>query len=106
VAGLAAISLLGILTSLPRQPPGVTAGLGERLALAKRRDILGVLVTSVLTVAGTFTVYTYILVSSLPASPGSARRRWRPYCWASASSVRSAPSSAEARRTVGARAVP
>jgi predicted MFS family arabinose efflux permease len=41
VAGLAAISLLGILTWLPRQPPGVTAGLGERLALAKRRDILG-----------------------------------------------------------------
>jgi predicted MFS family arabinose efflux permease len=60
VAGLAAISLLGILIWLPRQPPGVTAGLGERLALAKRRDILGVLVTSALTVAGTFTVYTYL----------------------------------------------
>jgi predicted MFS family arabinose efflux permease len=60
VAGLAAFSLLGILTRLPRQPPGVTAGLGERVALAKRRDILGVLVTSVLTVAGTFTVYTYL----------------------------------------------
>jgi predicted MFS family arabinose efflux permease len=60
VAGLAAFSLLGILTGLPRQPPGVTAGLGERLALAKRHDILAVLVTSVLTVAGTFTVYTYL----------------------------------------------
>jgi predicted MFS family arabinose efflux permease len=60
VAGLAAISLLGILTWLPRQPPGVTAGLGERLALAKRRDILGVLATSMLAVAGTFTVYTYL----------------------------------------------
>ena len=59
VAGLAAFSLLGILTRLPRQSPGVVAGLGERLALAKRRDILAVLVTSVLTVAGTFTVYTY-----------------------------------------------
>ncbi|MBR0914895.1 MFS transporter [Bradyrhizobium japonicum] len=45
---------------LPRQLPGVTVGLGERLALAKRRDILGVLVTSVLTMAGTFTVYTYL----------------------------------------------
>ena len=62
VAGLAVFSLLGILVRLPRQPPGVTAGLGERLALAKRRDILGVLVTSVLTVAGTFTVYTYLSV--------------------------------------------
>jgi predicted MFS family arabinose efflux permease len=60
VAGLAAFSLLGILTWLPRQPPAVTAGLGERLALAKRCDILAVLVTSVLTVAGTFTVYTYL----------------------------------------------
>ena len=62
VAGLAVFSLLGILIRLPRQRPGVTAGLGERLALAKRRDILGVLVTSVLTVAGTFTVYTYLSV--------------------------------------------
>jgi predicted MFS family arabinose efflux permease len=62
VAALAAISLLGILTRLPHQPPGVTAGLGERLALARRRDILGVLVTTVLTVAGTFTVYTYLSV--------------------------------------------
>jgi predicted MFS family arabinose efflux permease len=60
VAGLAALALLGILARLPRQPHGVTASLGERLALVKRRDILGVLVTSVLTVAGTFTVYTYL----------------------------------------------
>jgi predicted MFS family arabinose efflux permease len=60
VAGLAALSLLGILARLPRQPLGVTAGLGERLALARRRDVLGVLVTSVLTVAGTFTIYTYL----------------------------------------------
>jgi predicted MFS family arabinose efflux permease len=60
VAGLAALSLLGILARLPRQPLGVTAGLGERLALTRRREVLGVLVTSVLTVAGTFTIYTYL----------------------------------------------
>jgi predicted MFS family arabinose efflux permease len=60
VAGLAALSLLGILARLPRQPPGATASLGERLALAKRGDMLAVLATSVLTVAGTFTVYTYL----------------------------------------------
>src|SRR6185437_15922265 len=60
VAGLAAVSLLGILTRLPRQAPGVTADRSERLALARRGDILAVLVTSVLTVAGTFTVYTYL----------------------------------------------
>ena len=60
VAGLAALSLLGILARLPHQPPGATASLGERLALAKRGDVLAVLATSVLTVAGTFTVYTYL----------------------------------------------
>jgi len=58
-AGLAALSLLGIVARLPRQPPpGATASLGERLlVLAKRGDMLAVLATSVLTVAGTFTVY-------------------------------------------------
>jgi predicted MFS family arabinose efflux permease len=60
VAGLAALSLLGIIARLPRQPPGATASLGERLALARRFDVLAVLATSVLTVAGTFTVYTYL----------------------------------------------
>ena len=57
---MAAFSLLGILAWLPRQPPGVMAGLGERMALAKRADILAVLATTVLTVASTFIVYTYL----------------------------------------------
>ena len=60
VAGVAALSLMGILAWLPRQAPGAAAGLRERLALAKRSDVLAVLATSVLTVAATFTVYTYI----------------------------------------------
>lgn len=62
VAGLAAASLLGIIAGLPRQAPGVTPDLRERLALASRGDVLAVLATSVLTVAGTFTVYTYLRV--------------------------------------------
>jgi MFS transporter, DHA1 family, inner membrane transport protein len=62
VAGLAALSLLGILVRMPSQSPDATASLGERLALAKRFDMLAVLATSVLTVAGTFTVYTYLSV--------------------------------------------
>src|SRR3954454_3630625 len=49
VAGLAALSLLGILARLPRQPPGTTASMGELLALARRSDMLAVLATSVLT---------------------------------------------------------
>lgn len=60
VAGLAAASLVGILAWLPRQLPGATASLGERLA--RRADILAVLTTTVLTVAGTFAVYTYLRV--------------------------------------------
>src|SRR5262249_27189868 len=60
VAGLAALSLLGILKGMPKQPPGTTASLGERLALTKRVDMLAILATSVLTVAGTFTIYTYL----------------------------------------------
>ena len=60
VAGLAAISLIGIAVGLPRQLPGSTPGWRQRLILAKRRDILYVLTTSVLTVAGTFVIYTYL----------------------------------------------
>lgn len=60
VGAIAAFSLVGILARLPRQPPTTTAGLGERLALARRADVLSVLAVTVLTVAGTFTVYTYL----------------------------------------------
>lgn len=60
VAGLAALSFVGIFTWLPPQPPSVTPSVGERLALAKRSSVLAVLATSVLTVAGTFSVYTYL----------------------------------------------
>lgn len=60
VGGLAALSLVGILAWLPRQPPRAVASLGERTALAKRADVLTVLATTMLTVASTFTVYTYL----------------------------------------------
>jgi predicted MFS family arabinose efflux permease len=60
VGVMAACSLVGILAWLPRQSPSVVASLGERLALARRTDVLSVLAVTVLTVAGTFTVYTYL----------------------------------------------
>ncbi|MCS3893495.1 putative MFS family arabinose efflux permease [Bradyrhizobium japonicum USDA 38] len=60
VAGLATLSLLGILVGMPSQPPVSTAGLGERLALAKRPDVMAILATSALTVSATFTLYTYL----------------------------------------------
>jgi predicted MFS family arabinose efflux permease len=62
VGGLAVLSFLGIVFGMPRQVPGSIPDLGERLALAKRPDMLAVLATSVLTVAGTFTLYTYLSV--------------------------------------------
>lgn len=60
VSAMAALSLAGILAGLPRQPPGAIASLGERMALARRGDVLSVLAATVLTVAGTFTIYTYL----------------------------------------------
>lgn len=60
VAGLAAVSLIGIVAALPPQLPDAAPAWDERLALAKRWDTLSVLATSVLTVAGTFTIYTYV----------------------------------------------
>jgi predicted MFS family arabinose efflux permease len=60
VGAIAAFSLSGILVRLPRQPPSTSASLGERLALARRPDVLSVLAVTVLTVASTFTVYTYL----------------------------------------------
>jgi predicted MFS family arabinose efflux permease len=68
VAGLAALSLLGILARLPSQSPGATVSVGERLALAKRGDVLAVLMITMLTVAGTFTVYTYVGVFLIGAA--------------------------------------
>jgi predicted MFS family arabinose efflux permease len=62
VAGLSSLSLFGILGWMPRQLAGVRISMGERLAVAKRYDVLGVLLVTVLTVAGTFTVYTYLAV--------------------------------------------
>ena len=62
VAGMAIVSLVGILTRMPRLQPGTIPTLAERFALAKRPDMLAVLATSVLTVASTFTMYTYLSV--------------------------------------------
>jgi predicted MFS family arabinose efflux permease len=60
VAGLAALVLLGMPARPPPRPVGATASLGERLALAGRGDMLGVLTASVPTIAGTFAIYTYL----------------------------------------------
>jgi predicted MFS family arabinose efflux permease len=73
VAGLATLSLLGILVRLPPQAPGATASLRQRVALARRGDVLVVLAVSVLTIAGTFTLYTYLAAFLAGAAGISAR---------------------------------
>ncbi|WP_407179849.1 MFS transporter [Bradyrhizobium sp. STM 3562] len=62
VAGLAVLSAIGMLTRMPGQRPGIIPTLGERFALAKRPDMLTLLATSLLTVASTFSLYTYLSV--------------------------------------------
>jgi predicted MFS family arabinose efflux permease len=73
VAGLAVLALLGTLARLPPQPPSGTATLRQRLVLARRGDVLLVLAVSVLTVASTFTIYTYLGVFLAEAASISTR---------------------------------
>ena len=60
VAALALFALCGIALALPRlaAPPAVS--LGERLAVASRRDVLAILSLTTLALAGAFTIFTYI----------------------------------------------
>ncbi|MBX6375957.1 MAG: MFS transporter [Acetobacteraceae bacterium] len=73
VAGLATLSLLGILVRLPRLPAAASASLRERLAVAGRGDVLAVLAASVLMMAGAFSAYTYLGVF-LAAAAGFGSR--------------------------------
>jgi hypothetical protein len=78
VGSIAVLSLVGIRVGLPRQPPAAIATLRKRLALARRADVLSVLAVTVLTVAGTFTVYTYLGVFLQAVGGASARAASRP----------------------------
>lgn len=59
VAGLSALAGLG-LRSLPRAAPAATPTLAERLAAGRRPDVLAVLASTALVLAGLFTFYTYL----------------------------------------------
>lgn len=60
VAGLAFVALLGILLSLSRLPGQATVTFADRLAVACRRDILSVLLVTIIGMTGVFAVYTYL----------------------------------------------
>jgi predicted MFS family arabinose efflux permease len=60
VAGLGAIALLGIVLKLPASPTPPAISLGRRLAVARRPDVLAVLMLTVLVLIGAFAVNTYL----------------------------------------------
>jgi len=59
-AGLSLVAFVGIAFQLKRVPLHASATLGERLAIARRPDVLNALAITVLALTGAFTVYTYL----------------------------------------------
>jgi predicted MFS family arabinose efflux permease len=59
VALLAALAALGVAAILPRLAGIASIGLRERLAVARRPDVLGLLGLTALALAGAFTINTY-----------------------------------------------
>lgn len=59
VAALGAVALIGIITKLQRSPSPPAISLSRRLAVARRPDVLAVLLLTVLVLIGAFTVNTY-----------------------------------------------
>ncbi|HKE18550.1 MAG TPA: MFS transporter [Kofleriaceae bacterium] len=60
VAGMALIALAGVWRLVESIGVGPTTGLRERLAVARRPDVLTALALTVLALTGAFTVYTYL----------------------------------------------
>ncbi|PZM15076.1 MFS transporter [Rhizobium tubonense] len=59
VAALGALALIGIVAKLPRSPSPPAISLKRRLAVARRPDVLAVLMLTVLVLIGAFAVNTY-----------------------------------------------
>lgn len=59
VAALGALALIGIVAKLPRSPSPPAISLKRRLAVARRPDVLAILMLTVLVLIGAFAVNTY-----------------------------------------------
>lgn len=59
-AGLAVLALVGMAFNLRRVALGASVPLKERIAIARRPDVLHALTITVLALTGAFTVYTYV----------------------------------------------
>jgi predicted MFS family arabinose efflux permease len=57
---LAVIAWVGLWATLSPVRSPASASLAERIAIARRPDVLGALVVTVLTITGAFTVYSYL----------------------------------------------
>lgn len=60
VSVLAVLAVVGVWRVLAPVAAGPTASLAERLAVARRPEVLGALAQTALALAGAFTVYTYL----------------------------------------------
>jgi predicted MFS family arabinose efflux permease len=60
VAGLTAVALAGLALTLKRIQPSATVTLAERIAIARRPDVLATLAVTVITIAGAYTIYSYL----------------------------------------------
>jgi predicted MFS family arabinose efflux permease len=59
VASLTALALAGMVATLQRVQPSARVTLAERLAVARRPDVLALLAGTVLMIAGAYTVYSF-----------------------------------------------
>ncbi|HVZ64714.1 MAG TPA: MFS transporter [Lacunisphaera sp.] len=60
IAGLTAIALVGLATTLRRIVPSARITLAERLAVARRPDVLALLAGTVFMIAGAYTIYSFL----------------------------------------------
>jgi predicted MFS family arabinose efflux permease len=60
VAGLVALGAAGLALTLARVKPAAHVTLAERIAIARRPDVLATLAVTVITLAGAYTVYSYL----------------------------------------------
>jgi len=60
VAVLTGLAVIGVVLALPRQAAPPAVSLGERIAAARRREVLSILALTALCLSGAFVMFTYI----------------------------------------------
>jgi len=60
VAALTFVALTGLALTLKRIRADAAVSLAERIAIARRPDVLGTLAVTVITIAGAYTLYSYL----------------------------------------------